>query len=471
MGIFKNMAVSNKGLRYKLMLAFSLMSIIPLLAFVYIVSIFLFPQLESLTHVSTIVMASIAISLLGLVLAKGLIMPVIEMALEAKVIAEGAYDRSIPVTSDDEVGHIASSINSMTQKIRMNLEELKSYGQRMRDINVEIHKKVIALSSLLQIGDVISTGSFQLDSLLEQIVEKAAGALDSGSGVLYMPRVAGGDFIAKCSYNIGEGGLDEVAIKSGSDSFFAKIMITRSVFVLDKSVKPNKEIEKLKADYGVANMIAVPITSGRRDLALLVVTNSQEDYKFKSDDVDLIKVFAKQATIAIESDILTKKTEELAIKDDLTDLFNKNFISGRLEEEIRRAVFYQRPCSFIIFGIDDFNLFRDKYGELAAEEALKRMARLIKDNITPVGKAARISGEEFAMLLPEKNKKEAAFLADEVRKKIEATNLLKDGKAFLTVSCGVGENPLDGATGDEIFKKAAELVKQARQSGKNKVAA
>ena len=160
--------------------------------------------------------------------------------------------------------------------------------------------------------------------------------------------------------------------------------------------------------------------------------------------------------------------EQLAIKDDLTGLYNKNFILARLEEEIKRAVFYQRPCSFIVLGIDNFDAFRASHGELASEEAVRRMAKLIKDNMIPIGKAARIAGDEFAVLLPEKNKREAYHLAEEITKKIASTNLLRNGSATLTVSGGVSENPLDGATGDELLKKAAELLKDARMAG-NKV--
>jgi len=99
------------------------------------------------------------------------------------------------------------------------------------------------------------------------------------------------------------------------------------------------------------------------------------------------------------------------------------------------------------------------------------MAKIIKDNITPVGKAARTGGDDFAMLLPEKNKKEANFIAEEVRKKIESTNMLRQAQAALTVSCGVSENPIDGSTADELMKKAAEAVKEAKALGKNRVVA
>ena len=66
MGIFKRITLTNKGLKYKLFIAFSLMSIIPLLACTYVISLYVFPQLESLTSVSTIVFISITMPVLFL---------------------------------------------------------------------------------------------------------------------------------------------------------------------------------------------------------------------------------------------------------------------------------------------------------------------------------------------------------------------------------------------------------------------
>ncbi len=456
MGLIKALMLGNRGLRYKLLIAFSLMSIIPLLACMYLISNYIFPQVENLFTVSAVVIVSMVLAVLGLALARGLVDPVIDMAIEAKIIASGEYDRNLPVSSDDEIGNLAGSINLMTQKVKSNLDELKSYSQRMREINVDIHKKVMAV---------------QLEPLLSLIVERSASVLDTGYGVFYSAaKDSSGIFRAGVTYNLDSEKIAESTIRKGGHEFLDRILDGRAIVTVDKSAKPSKELENFRAAYNIKNFIVMPIYSGRVDLGVLFVGSRIEDLRFKDDDIELIKVFAKQATIAIESDLLSKKTEQLAIKDDLTDLYNKTFIMGRLEEEIKRAIFYQRPCSFIAFNIDNFKKFRDTHGELAAEEALKRMAKIFRDNLTPVGKAARIGGDDFAMLLPEKNKKEAAYIAEELRKKVETTNLLRQGQASLTVSCGVSENPIDGATADELYKKAMTAVKEAKSLGKNKVA-
>ena len=470
-GFFKKMSLAPKGLRYKLVIAFSLMSIIPILACAYLIFSHTFPMLADLISVATVVLLSVVISILGLVLARGMVDPVIDMAIEAKIIASGEFDREISVRADDEVGILGESINTMTQKIRFNLDELKSFSQRTKELNVEIHKKVLALSSLLQIGDLIAAGSANLDAVLELSIQKVAMILDNGFCVFYMiPKEESSEFLPKTYSNIQEEALLDIVVKKGV-GVLGRIIEEKKLFIVDNTTKMAKEMEEFKLSSNIRNMVAIPIYSGRKSFGLLVVGNRQDDYRYRVDDLDLIKIFAKQITIAVENDIWIKKSEELSIKDDLTDLYSKSYVLSRLDEEIRRAIFYQRPCSFILFSIDNFEGLRETKGELVAEDIIKRAAKFIRDNTTPVGKAARISGNEFGMLLPEKNKREAAYIAEEVRKQIEAANFSREGNLKITISGGVSENPIDGSTQEELFKKATELLNSAKSMGKNRVVA
>ena len=470
-GFFRKMSLAPKGLRYKLVMAFSLMSIIPILACAYLIFSHTFPAMEDLINVAAVVILSVVVSVLGLVLAKGMVDPVIDMAIEARMIANGEFNREISISSEDEVGILGESINSMTQKIRLNLDELKNFSQRTKELNVEIHKKVLALSSLLQIGDLIATGSAGLDSILELSVQKVAMILDGGFCVFYMiPKEESGEFLPKAYSNIQEERLLDIVIKNG-EGLLGRIMEEKKIFMIDKTTKTTREIEIFKASGNIKNAVAIPIYSGMKNFGLLLVGNKQDDYRYEIDDLDLVKIFAKQITIAIENDIWLKKSEELSIKDDLTDLYSKGYILARLDEEIRRAIFYQRPCSLILLNIDNFKSLRETKGEIVTEDVIKRVAKLIKENTNPVGKAARVSGNEFAMLLPEKNKREAAYIAEDVRKQIEAANFSREGSLKITVSGGVSENPIDGSTQEELFNRAMDLLGNAKSMGKNRIAA
>jgi len=471
-GFFKRLSLAPKGLRYKLVIAFSLMSIIPILACAYLIFSHALSMKLDMISAAIIVLLSVVVSVLGLILARGMVDPIINMAIEAKIIASGELDREITVSRDnDEVGILGESINMMTQKMRLNLDELRNFGQRTKELNVEIHKKVLALSSLLQIGNLIAAGSANLGEVLELAVQKVAMILDSGFCVLYMIAKEDSDeFLPKAYSNIQEEALLEIVVKKG-EGFLGRIIEGKKIFIIDNTMKMDRDAEEFKSFNKIKNMVAIPIYSGSKNFGLIVVGNKQDDYRYKADDIDLIKIFVKQITIAIENDIWTKKSEELSIKDDLTDLYSKGYVLSRLDEEIRRAIFYQRPCSFVLFSIDNFDNLRETRGELVAEDVIKRVAKLIKDNATPVGKAARMSGKEFGMLLPEKNKREAAYIAEHIRKEAEAANFAREGSLKITISGGVSENPIDGSTQEELLKKATELLGTAKSMGKNRVVA
>lgn len=471
MTTLKRSFISNKGLKHKLMVAFSLMTIIPILACTYLLSPYLTPGFQNLVNLAMIIFAAIVISILGLIIASGIISAVVELSAETRRISDGDYDRRVNMPGDDELDNLGQSINMMTRKIKSNLDELKNYEQDMKEITTEIQKKVTALSSLLKIDEVISAGSLQIDSLLELGVGKASDIFDMGFGALYMPREKGGDFIAKVCYNADKEKLAEIVIKRSAHGVLERAIENKKILQITDGMKLTNDLDDFKRAHNLKNFIAIPLYSDRMVFGLLLLGNRLSDFSYTSDDIDLATVFAKHMTIAIESDLLEKRNKELAIIDDLTGLYNKRYLLTQLEEEVKRAIFYQRPCAFIVFRVDNFKNFREANGELASEEALKRIAKVIKDNNIPVGRAARIGGSEFAMLLPEKNKREAAHIAEDVRRKIENVNVLKAGKASLAVTTGMSENPIDGATSDELFKKAMASMGELKSPGNNHIAA
>jgi diguanylate cyclase (GGDEF)-like protein len=121
-------------------------------------------------------------------------------------------------------------------------------------------------------------------------------------------------------------------------------------------------------------------------------------------------------------------------------------------------------------NIDNFQKYRQEFGTLQAEAILKRVSIIIRDSVTEIDRVGRTGGNEFAIVLPEKNKRKAQDLAEDIRKKIEFTFMEeRDASKRLTISGGVSENPLDGITAEELVNKARELVELAKKQGKNRI--
>lgn len=467
---FRRISMVPTGLRYKLMIAFSLMSIIPLLVCVYLASNFIFPHTDQLANVSVILLICVGIALLGLNLARRLVEPVINLALETKIIASGDYKRQLEINRDDEIGELGNSINLITKQIKSYMFELQDYSVRTKEVNIEIQKRVLALTNLLHIGDMIAT-SEKLEKILNIVTEKANEIEEENFAILFLSDEGAMDMVYRSSFNMDKRGIKNLVFNIEKDDI-GVLVKEKNIARIDSSVKPTPQTKKICDTFLTSNYLIVPIVLHGRGTGFLMTGNDKDDFEFKDDDVDLIKVLCKQLAIAIENDRLSKRTKELAIKDDLTDLYNEKYIKGRLHEEIDRAVLYQRPCSLLLFNIDNFRAFRDKHGEMVTEECLKTISVILKEGATEIGKVSRVGGDEFAIVLPEKNKKEATQVAEEMRRKIEAMEVkgMKKSRPILTVSGGVSENPIDGTSTKELFEKAAVSMKRAKLEGKNRIA-
>lgn len=457
--IFKRFSLVPKGMRYKLMIAFALMSVIPLLVCGYLVTTIVFPHVENLTQVSIIILLSILIAVMGFNLAKRLIDPVIDMAIETRIIASGDYARKISANREDEIGELGNSINLIAGKIRNYMTELQDYSIKTKEVNIEIQKKVLMLSDLLHISDMI-TASEKLDDVIEAVVSKVSDIEDGTTTALFLAESGSMDLIPRSSHNIAEKELLNLKFRLGSGPL-GRTIKDKTAIRVDASAKLSALAGGARRAFERKNCLILPVVSRGKAVGFLFAGNNKENYNFAEDIVELVKVMTKQLGIAIENDTLLRKTEELTVKDELTDLYNEKYIKERLDEEIKRAMLFQRPCSLILLNIDNFKSFRQAHGEMNTEKTLRKISVVLKDSATEISKVARIGGDEFAIVLPEKNKKEAVKLAEEIRVKVEETEL--------TISGGVSENPLDGVTGVELFDKALGAMKIAKQSGKNKI--
>lgn len=466
---FKKLSLVPSGLRYKLMVAYVLMSIIPLAICVYLATNYIFPFNKNIWDISLQIFLTILLAVLGLKISKDIIFSIIDIALQAKAIAKGNYDRFIEVKDEDEIGELGNSLNVLTRRIRENMEELRSYGERNKEISIEISKKVLILSGLLQIGNHISQGS-PLEKTLRLIIEKMSQSGENNTSFFML--VEDNEFLAmNASCNLRKEELKTLRVKK-ADGFLGKTILNSEVIVLDRRSRLTPEANDFLNNFQLKNCVLLPITIHDCPVGILGWGNCFPDYEFKEDETELLKLFSRQVAIAIDNEFLVNKNKELVVKDELTGLYNKKFIISRLKEEINRAIFGQRPCSFAVLNIDDMELYRRIKGDLAAEEIVKKIGKIIQDNVTEVERVGRLSGSEFAVIMPEKNKKQANTLAESLRRSVETHGIKGcDGypRNFVTVSAGVSENPLDGATAEELINKAASALNEANSRGKNVV--
>lgn len=468
--IFKSLSLAPKSVRSKLVVAFALMSLLPMFVFGYIIAYYVLPHVDTFAEVYLIFVITILVMLLGFYLAKRIIYPIVEITAHAKGIAEGKLTEDLIVKQEDEIGELSGSLNRLSAKLKENMSDLHSYGEKIKQINMEINKKVFALSGLLQIGNLITTTA-PLSEVFNLIVGKLAQLEDGGAAFLMFLDGPSGELIMRAKSNMADDQREEIKIKIGQGAL-GKVFSNNISLIIDAQRSPKAIDPNLEQILPTKNIAVLPIAASGRTIGILGTGNNTEGFVFTNDALELVGVFAKQVAVAVENDILISKTEALAVRDELTGLYNENYIRGRLDEEIKRAISYQRPCSFIIFEIDNFEQCGDVLGARVAEKILKRTAQTLKMSITDIDKAARFANHQFALLLPEKNKSQAKDLAENIRKEIEGYSLEEEafkGSVSVTLSAGISATPVDGTTSVELINKVRYLIEKAKSAGKNRV--
>jgi GGDEF domain-containing protein len=151
---------------------------------------------------------------------------------------------------------------------------------------------------------------------------------------------------------------------------------------------------------GSGSGFAVPLAV--RDRVEGVIAVEAEGWRsLTTAEREALQVLANQAAAMLENVRLYRRTEQQAIRDGLTGLYNHRHFQERLRQECLRARRYGTPLSLLILDLDGFKAFNDEFGHQIGDDALREIGEVLS-SVTRRGVdlAARYGGEEFAVILP-----------------------------------------------------------------------
>jgi len=168
--------------------------------------------------------------------------------------------------------------------------------------------------------------------------------------------------------------------------------------------------------------------------------------------------------------------EKLAFQRDhdaLTGIGNRGYFNRRFESEVERALRSHTEISIIYIDLDNFKNINDSYGHSCGDTVLKRLGQVLQSSVRHYDIAARLGGEEFAVILPATSCWSGVMLGNRI---LEAFNkevfTCGDSTFSMTFSGGVSSLALlddDKKTGEELLKSADAALYQAKHKGKNNI--
>ncbi len=214
---------------------------------------------------------------------------------------------------------------------------------------------------------------------------------------------------------------------------------------------------------------------------LCVVDEIPEGITIRAEAYDFIKRPVNSEELAVRTKAMSKIiryrniAKKISMTDELTGLYNRKYLHHRLESEISRTKRYGGAVSCILFDIDYFKTVNDFYGYDWGDVLLKKIAQMLEGLIRKEDVLTRYGDEEFMLLLPNTDEKNAFIFAERFRKDIEKMEFIPANEEEahpVTISGGIGAYPYLGNTDEDansIIRYAEHALYNAKQKGKNQI--
>ena len=175
--------------------------------------------------------------------------------------------------------------------------------------------------------------------------------------------------------------------------------------------------------------------------------------------------------VSVVSDSINRLISRLshaAHRDALTGLLNRRGFQNIFDSELERARRADQPLSLIVGDLDRFKRVNDAHGHAAGDAVLTRVADAIGHAKRGFDSAARVGGEEFAVLAPDCDENGAYMLAERIRAAVHEALSKQEDNGPLTISFGISTYPLHGQSADGLLRTADQALYAAKRLGRNR---
>lgn len=352
----------------------------------------------------------------------------------------------IPVNSNDLVGQVALSFNSMTDAIA---------------------RRITTESTTRRLLAELST-SVELDLVAREILEALADVCGAKAGILYGDTGNKLELLSVFGFDRGDALPERIDASQG----LALHALSTGKVTCASPARDGLEWFQLSTPLGAfrpESVVLAPLMAEQRNVGLVALACRSDQPS--EEQAILIDAIRTQAAPYLQTAILHLKLQDLAALDDLTRVLNRRFGMRRLAEEFSRSVRHGVPLSVIMLDIDNFKSFNDTFGHDAGDAVLASVASTLERGVRSGDIVCRYGGEELMVVAPGMGVHDAGAAAEKLRRHIETTPITWRGQSLhVTASLGAASWPVVRAsTPDEIVTCADQALYHAKESGRDRV--
>ncbi len=334
----------------------------------------------------------------------------------------------------------------------------------------DLEEELTGLKGVLSVAQVV-VSSLDLDEVLQNILCSAMAVMDLPAGciALYDASLEQLSLGARVGPGTGDSLEGHWPVRDGELS--RRILDGGEVFVLEAVCQASIAGDPLILKGYRGAFIAVPLKIQSKIVGILCLYHHFPQ-SFAPTRLEILSILASFAAMSIDNARLHQQTQQLALTDSLTGLYNQRQFQVLLRDEMARAKRYQKPMALLIFDVDDFKMFNDRHGHFKGDKALVAIAEILRGVVRECDMVFRYGGEEFIAILPETALDEAVLAAERARLAVETESALSlqgiCGQG-ITVSVGVASFPDNGTEQNALLDLADALLYRAKSEGKNRI--
>jgi len=218
-------------------------------------------------------------------------------------------------------------------------------------------------------------------------------------------------------------------------------------------------------------VFGLPITRDGGSLGgVLLVLSSNPARLWLDSEIQLLLAVAHQLSLSVSHARLFAAKERDSLSDALTGCLNLRGFEMQFEDNFQVAKEHNLPISLVMIDLDLFKMINDDCGHAIGNSALRALAEILLDERISGAIAARVGGDEFALILPSHPLEQALVIAERVRQRVELLAKPEFVCKF-TLSIGVASFPLHASSIEGLTAAADKAMYRAKTSGRNRVCA